>query len=287
MTYKNDHSAFILQGGLGNQIWIALAAKQFSRFHSLPVVFQTQYLATRSSHNQNVLDLLDEDEFIEQVNLPKPVRLAVSRIGPKFLGKSLSQIWSVRREPSVDEFYAPRRSTKEFLVGYFQDLAFTQKADEDELRDRILETIKGTDFERIARDLQKQDSVAVHIRRGDYSSNPKLGLLDSTFYESFIRLFDGKKAKFHVFSDDIEIVKWDFWPKSTVFLGPGEANAMQSLALMSMSKKLLIANSSLSFWAGRFSDGTVWYPHPFFNKADFPDSNFREKWLPVSSSFST
>lgn len=287
MNLPNAYSAFILQGGLGNQIWIALAAKQFSRFHSLPVVFQTQYLATKSSHNQNVLDLLDEDEFIEQVNLPKPVRLAISLIGPKFLGKSLSQIWSVRREPSVDEFYAPRRSPKEFLVGYFQDLSFTQKSDEYELKDRILETIKGKDFERIARDLQDQDSVSVHIRRGDYSSNPQLGFLDSTFYESFIRLFDVKKTKFYVFSDDIEAVKWDFWPDSTVFLGPEEANAVQSLALMSMSRKLLIANSSLSFWAGRFAEGTVWYPHPFFNRADFPDSNFRETWLPLSSSFST
>lgn len=287
MTYSNGHAAFILQGGLGNQIWIALAAKSFSRFHASPMVFQTQYLGTRSSHNQNVLDLLDEDEFIEQANLPKPVRLAISRIGPKFLGSALSQIWSVRREPSLEEFYSPRRSSKEFLVGYFQDLSFTQKSDEDELKDRILLTIKGTDFERIARDLQDHDSVAVHIRRGDYSSNPKLGLIDSSFYESFIRLFDVNKTKFYVFSDDIEAVKWDFWPDSTVFLGPEEANAIQSLALMSMSKKLLIANSSLSFWAGRFAEGTVWYPHPFFNRADFPDSNFRETWLQLSSSFSS
>lgn len=287
MNLPNAYSAFILQGGLGNQIWIALAAKQFSRFHRLPVVFQTQYVGSRSSHNQNVLDLLDEDEFTEHVTLPMPVRLTIAGIGPKFLGRALSQIWPVRREPNVDEFYSPRRSSKEFLVGYFQDLSFTHKTDEDVLRARILDMIKGADSEQIARDLQDRDSVAVHIRRGDYSLNPKLGLLDSTFYARFIQLFDGQQAKFYVFSDEIEAVKWDFWPDSTVFVGPEKANAVESLALMAMSKKLLISNSSLSFWAGRFSEGTVWYPLPFFNTADFPETNFRETWLPLVSSYSS
>lgn len=89
---------------------------------------------------------------------------------------------------------------------------------------------------------------AFHIRRGDYVMNrDSLGELTSEYYmntrETALPLvittdYDGPKENLREFYPDAEIV------------GPSDADVWSSFKILNQAKKLTIANSTYSWWAG-------------------------------------
>lgn len=105
--------------------------------------------------------------------------------------------------------------------------------------------------------LRSCESVAVHVRRGDYASNPALtkihGLCGPDYYS---RAADAITARtpdpvFFLFSDDLDWAKEKLkLPGETVVVDDnrGDASA-QDLRLMSAARHNIIANSGFSWWA--------------------------------------
>lgn len=101
------------------------------------------------------------------------------------------------------------------------------------------------------------NSVSLHIRRGDYYSNPEAYALhgdicSTEYYRAAIDLVQSKvaDAKFYIFSDEPEWVKENFKMLSSATyidwnLG---LDAWQDMALMSRCAHHIIANSSFSWW---------------------------------------
>jgi len=104
------------------------------------------------------------------------------------------------------------------------------------------------------------NSVAVHIRRGDYLSTNEVknfGIIDFEYYYNSIKYLCSRLRNpiFYFFSDDIDWVDKN-WLKEMKTLGtciPVETNRINSPALelkkMSMCENQIIANSSFSWWA--------------------------------------
>jgi hypothetical protein len=104
---------------------------------------------------------------------------------------------------------------------------------------------------------KSENTVSVHIRRGDYIQNPRTlklhGVLDKSYY--FHSMSD-LKSKFknpvyYIFSDEIEWVKaaFDDWPFQMVFVDDfSTKKAHEDMILMSLCKHNIIANSSYSWW---------------------------------------
>lgn len=90
------------------------------------------------------------------------------------------------------------------------------------------------------------DTVAIHIRRGDYVNNTfHWDLSDTDYYEKAMCLFTDKK--FLVFSDDIEWCKTQEVFKDCSFaIGNSE---IEDFNLMASCESFIIANSSYSWWA--------------------------------------
>jgi hypothetical protein len=106
--------------------------------------------------------------------------------------------------------------------------------------------------------IQSCTSVSIHVRRGDYISNPSAnkvhGVLDENYYKRAIDKLDIDGALFVFFSDDANWVKNHLAPiilNSDNFIVVDHNHASESyndMRLMSLCKHNIIANSSFSWW---------------------------------------
>ena len=100
------------------------------------------------------------------------------------------------------------------------------------------------------------ETVAVHMRRGDYVSNEKvarkLGALPSSYYEQAARAVGSRAGRcdFFVFSDDIDWVRGnvELPAARSVTHVEGTDDAVEDLALMARCRHQIVANSSFSWW---------------------------------------
>ena len=103
--------------------------------------------------------------------------------------------------------------------------------------------------------------VSLHVRRGDYASNPKTtsthGLCSLDYYRAAVTHVASKveNPEFFIFSDDIDWVRANLqldFPHHFVAHNQG-ATSYNDMRLMSLCSHHVIANSSFSWWAAWLS----------------------------------
>lgn len=108
-----------------------------------------------------------------------------------------------------------------------------------------------------ANKIKSCESVGIHIRRGDYVSDPVIssihGICHVSYYAECLKALSsmvGKNIYCFVFSDDIKWVKENiFFEFHTDFVDHNNPdNSYEDLRLMSLCKHNVIANSSFSWW---------------------------------------
>jgi hypothetical protein len=109
--------------------------------------------------------------------------------------------------------------------------------------------------------VKKTNSIAIHIRRGDYITNSNArrfhGILPYSYYKNALRQIKSKVSKptIFIFSDDIESVKKNFLflnDEKCIFVYTN--SSIQDLHIMSNCKYFIIANSSFSWWGAWLSN---------------------------------
>lgn len=131
------------------------------------------------------------------------------------------------------------------------------------------------------RQIESTQSVSLHIRRGDYASNPLTnqyhGLLPLTYYQEAAAKISDRVSDphFFVFSDDPgwahDHLRLDF-PVIIVDVN-GPAQGHEDLRLMSACQRHIIANSSFSWWGAWLSSSprklvyapARWFTDPVMN----------------------
>lgn len=135
------------------------------------------------------------------------------------------------------------------------------------------------------------ESVAVHIRRGDFITENRL--LPMTYYEAAIermkmeiaKMGGTKKIKFFVFSDDIEAVKLEFRnaTENLVFVSNKNLSRLADFMLMKRCKHIIIANSTFSWWAAYLNDNEnkiiiaplPKFPRDWYDRQQFDDFSMK------------
>src|SRR5690606_26072631 len=118
-------------------------------------------------------------------------------------------------------------------------------------------------------------SVSLHVRRGDYvqlqSAHNFHGVLPLTYYKRAILLLKEKLERFtiFVFSDDLDWVRSNLQAETPVVYVDyrSDDKTATDLALMSLCKHNIIANSSFSWWGAwlnRNPGKQVIAPKPWF-----------------------
>ncbi len=248
-----------LSGGLGNQMFQIAAAFALSR--DLNADLKVDLRMMRSSPRVYALGCF-QTEFIEaklEGYLLRNIRSYRSKIRHVLTTNPFCKRINLFEEKGAFVFDDRIRKQKGdiYLRGYYQtEKYFSHHAGEIRKLFTFRHESNGSNAT-FLKLIQEGQSVFVHIRRGDYVSNPIFnqhhGTCDLNYYQSAFELISERVrgATFFVFSDDLAWAKENVSPPGhTVFVSgnDGDAAAFEDLRLMSHCKHGIIANSSFSWW---------------------------------------
>lgn len=160
-----------------------------------------------------------------------------------------------------------------YLIGFWQNASILTP-----IRSTLLKELSFPDLpnvaylESLANQISKTTSVSIHIRRGDYLSNPSFGLCEMPYYLQAIDYVQHQleECTFFIFSDSLEWAKAQFrdMKVNTVVVDTSKFQDYIDMQLMSLCQHHIIANSSFSWWGAWLNqkpDKMVIAPEPWFD----------------------
>lgn len=251
-------------GGLGNQMFIYAFSVALRETFRQEILVDTHYYKSRNFHNGLEIERIFGIHLTEAKLSDK---LKMSWYFPNYwidyhlLGKLPARKNTVRELPGQKvNLELLDDSSDKFYDGYWQSYQYFDSCRDVILKEFTFPKISMEDklnFELNERLNNEENSVGIHIRRGDYLKNWKYrGLCGIDYYQKAIAyiLEHIKSPKFFLFSDDIDWVKENISPLlkgyDVTFVNWNHSiNSYKDMQLMAMCKNLIIANSSFSWWA--------------------------------------
>lgn len=278
----------VLQGGLGNQLFIYFAAKFFEENYQKNIVFV--------SHLPNRLNEIGIKSTYPNYVFPKVVLSVLSKV---FLKLSKVKVLSGYFHFCVNVGYENldyKINNLKFLSGYFQSITYIENSNfsKNDLND--IKVFFSKQFTQGLNHIAK-DSIAVHIRRGDYllEVNQYFGLLSDEYYSEAIasilslRKFD----TIYLFSDSPisptikSKLKITFSNLDVVDAHELNITDISTLANLSHFEGHVISNSTFSWWGAYLANENkivvapnVWFKHHLEPKRIYPKS-----WITVKSAW--
>ena len=263
-----------LQGGLGNQMFQYAIGRALSARSGGRLILDLTFLLDRASREG--LTFRDYELGAFAGIQPKFTRL--SRLALKVHGATiyfrLSQILTHVKKLLGWQHYV-RESSYEYLPeilklrgsiyldGYWQSPKYFADMEAWMRRELALQPPDEKAAHSLGEEIDESESVAVHIRRGDFVSVPSAmrthGFIGLAYYHEAMNLIACKTEQptFYFFSDDIE---WCMENVVTahrhVFVGRrfGNRKSVTDLWLMSRCRHFIISNSTFSWWAAWLSE---------------------------------
>lgn len=253
--------------GLGNQMF------QYAFYKALQISYSNNNVKMDIFHiyGQNIHNGFELDKIFPIVRneCTKSQALALAEYYPagmkmqklmNYLIRRKERIWGMK--PSyihVDDptayyeevFHLNRLNSYLFCGNWFNERYFSS------IRKELLkdfEFIQPLDDanSKLVEEMQERQSVALHIRRGDYLNYPNLSWITDNYYKRAIDyiLEHVENPFFYIFSDDKEYVKERFGVLENMYVVDNNTGeySYRDMQLMSMCKHNIIANSSFSFW---------------------------------------
>ena len=277
-----------LEGGLGNQFYQYCAAKGLSEKYQAKLKVLDRLDSPNDPRRHNHLGLFSfEASRIRGVQRKFYQSLFIQKfkIG-KRLRKVLLPILGINIVTDPENGYFPEilqyKSGTVLLLGYWQSYRYFEHLRNTLLKELQLKS-KPKDNLNISllTSIDQSNSVAIHIRRGDYVSVDyflkNFGTCSIQYYENALNDLDQQLVdpQYFIFSDDPDWVKKNLiLPEQSTFIihNVGKSD-YEDFRLMMHCKHFIIANSSFSWWAawlGSYSDKKVIAPANWFNNDPMP-----------------
>lgn len=227
--YLENMKTIKIKGGLGNQLFQYAYGRKLINDNEL-VNFDTSFF------EQNKKDT-SRPFLLKKFNISNSVIFVNKK--ENYLKKILGKIYS-----KISGNYGFFQSEK-----YFKNIESIIKK-EFTLKDS-LSLIAQSFANQI---IQNPNSVSIHIRRGDYVSNPSAnkhhGICDLEYYRKAILKIKKsvESPLYFIFSDDIEWVKENLKIDNATYVSNPQIQDYEELILMSKCNHHIIANSSFSWW---------------------------------------
>ena len=267
----------IFQGGLGNQIFQYLFIQYVRKYVSRIVLG-----VVRDGNNHNGFEL---DKYFE-VNISMPNWI--------YRSFKMYERYKHRLPSAFQDIYITEPSDNGSFFQFVYDGYWQNK----KYLNRGLISFKNFQLSEknqiIRNEMLNTNSVAIHVRRGDYLMPPHCHLFanicTAEYYKSAISICYKKMENCHffVFSDDMDWAKHNLSLENAQYIDWNTGNdSIYDMYLMSFAKINIIANSTFSFWGAYLNEqgNIVIYPKRWFNEncgVPVPDI-FPDEWIGLNS----
>lgn len=278
-----------LIGGLGNQMFQYAAGRALSRRLGVGLLLDTRAFNSYWIHEYGLHRLAIAESAATELQLkrwPEWTR-GGARILKHFGAKTR---WYIEQGFQYDEAWESI-SDGTIIEGYFQseryfiDVAELLRA---EFKPVAEISKPNAHYEEL---IQGSESVALHVRRGDYLTNKtnlKIhGVCSLEYYEESIRYIRERleRPRFFVFSNDMEWAIENLKVGTdAVYISGNEKNPENDVNLMSQCRHHIIANSSFSWWGAWLKRSKNSYsiaPKKWFAKEINICDLLPEKWIKI------
>ncbi|QWC95521.1 alpha-1,2-fucosyltransferase [Polynucleobacter paneuropaeus] len=279
-----------INGGLGNQMFQYAACKALADLKSTSFKVDITKLNDENNHNGYELERVFQiSNSIAKSHEVKSI-LGVWRNNPLYkIRKKLNFLFSGRLyiEKSIDfdaSFYDLCDNT--YLDGYFQSQNYFLKSlcsirNNFKFRDGL-----DQENEEIANLIKIENSVSVHVRRGDYEGNNFYANCTNEYYLSAMEFISSKTRNplFFIFSDDIKWAENNFRHRKDLKFVKNNCGlkSFNDMHLMSLCRHHINANSSFSWWASflsEFDRGITIAPKNWFRDKLLPHTIHMPNWI--------
>lgn len=256
MNNKSRPVVVGLSGGLGNQMFQYAAGRSLSARLGVSLMLDLSWFGGQVGRQYALSKFnIKAETSIQLAWLPSQVSAIASRLSRRYLPSVMGvPVW---REPHfhyASEF--AKLSGVVFLEGYWQSHRYFLEIRSQLLQEFALREHLSPSCAKLLDRISVCDAICVHVRRGDYLSNPIAAKVHGTctvdYYHAGVREICQGLTRPHcfVFSDDPAWVRASliFDCPMTVVDVNGPDNAHFDLMLMAACRHFLIANSSLSWW---------------------------------------
>lgn len=252
-----------IKGGLGNQLFQYASGYALAKRLNQKLVFDPSFTANMTARGYKLpLLQVDTDEVIYTEQLPQKV----NRLKNLYINKACRVLniskhncgkfvyWLETRDERQPDFFTIQVENL-YVDGYFQSEEYFKQ-----YRTELLKQIQPKyeledEYLKVLNDIQKCNSVAVHVRRSDFKKdNCEFHyLLDESYYKRAIEKIRSsvKNPTFFWFSDDMNWVKGHIGASGDFrFVSIRTAHGdIDDMMLMKKCKHIITANSTFSWWA--------------------------------------
>lgn len=250
MTNKQNKMIIVkLKGGLGNQLFQYAFGTFLSSQKNESLKLDISSLGSKNDTKREYQ--LNKFNIKAGISSPEELKKFKPSAWSDFLHKKILRQFHIGWEPNI------LQSKSTYFEGYFQSYKYLDSIRNQLLSEITLKNPIANTYQEILNKIKNTNSVAIHIRRGDFTDNQKIKLIHQTinldYYQKAITIIKQKIANptWYIFSDDIEWAKANLQiDQLTIFVSPPEgSDQAQELILMSKCKHQIIANSTFSWWA--------------------------------------
>ena len=286
-------------GGLGNQMF------QYASARSLAVSQNADLKMDISGFEKYQLRKYTLDQFHIAGHFAQPGNLhRIEQLRNKISNKILLKLLHSFKDNNVTYVKEKRlfaydsrikrlNNSIVYLYGYWQHPNYFNQHKDKLLKEFTLKKKPDEKNKKILDNIQSDNSVAIHVRRGDYLSNPKAnkfhGLCRLDYYDTAVAYMKKKinKPVFYIFSDDPAWVKKNITIGENVYvcdINP-PSKGIEDFRLMRNCRHFILANSSFSWWAAWLSEHhkkIVIAPKKWLNNQDSATNSFiPDNWITI------
>lgn len=296
-------------GGLGNQMFqyaFAIALKNIYVKETVYVdvqhyknAFIKKYHGNNFYHNGYEINKVFPNATIKPANAWNLMKVSYY-IPNQILARTVRRLFPKRKSEFVADqqpyvFLPEALDVKDncYFDGYWMSpLYFDAYRDEilKEFEFRPFDTKENMKFQSL---LQKDNSVTIHIRRGDYvGSNTLGGICTLNYYRNAINEVRKIVVKpvFFIFSNDqdwcMENLKNEFGNCEVHFISHNKGKeSYRDMQLMSIARCNILANSSFSWWGAYLNqrkDHITYCPNKWHNTMEYKD-HYVDGWIKINT----
>lgn len=247
-----------ISDGFGNQLFMYACGYAAAKRLNTKLMLDTSYLNTSRLRNYELdkLNIKYDRCFTTAYMTFYPLKV--------LLRKTVHGLWRIKyffykeKEQYIYDKTFPKLQDNTYLFGYWQTEKYFKEYREDLLQLITPKYLLSEGCKHYINKAHECNSVAVHIRRGDYV---KLGIcLESSYYQKAFEYIEQKveNIRYFIFSDDLDYAKQIFTSdKQRTFEYVKYASdnlTLDDFFIMKECKHIIMANSSFSWWAAWLND---------------------------------